>query len=38
MAYTNPETGSEIDIEDDGDYTVTFTMTLPTRAPDNDES
>lgn len=36
---TNPDTGSEIDIEDDGDFTVTFPMRLPTRNPaDNDES
>ena len=33
MAETNPETGSEIEMEDDGDYTVTFSMTLP--ADDN---
>lgn len=26
---TNPQTGSEIDIEDDGDFTVTFSMALP---------
>lgn len=29
MGPTNPETSSKIDIEDDGDYTVTFSMTLP---------
>lgn len=25
----NPDTGSEVVVEDDGDYTVTFSMTLP---------
>lgn len=29
MAETNPETGSEIEMEDDGDFTVTFSMSLP---------
>lgn len=29
MAETNPETGSELEVEDDGDFTVTFSMTLP---------
>jgi hypothetical protein len=29
MSYTNPETGSQVDIEDDGDFTVTFSMSLP---------
>lgn len=39
MPLINPETGSEIDIEADGDYTVTFSMTLPPQpAPDTDES
>jgi hypothetical protein len=39
MGQTNPETGSDIEIEDDGDFTVTFSMTLPPRpAADNDES
>lgn len=32
---TNPETGSDVEIEDDGDYTITFSMTLP--APADDE-
>lgn len=32
---TNPETGSEIELEDDGDYTVTWSMKLP--APPDDE-
>ena len=36
MALINPETGSEIDIEADGDYTVTFSMTLPTRPADDE--
>lgn len=35
---TNPQTGSEIDIEDDGDFTVTFPMRLPTRNPADDEN
>ncbi len=34
MAETNPETGSEIEMEDDGDFTVTFSMALP----DNDKT
>jgi hypothetical protein len=38
MAHTNPDTGSQVDIEDDGDYTVTFSMTLPTPPPADDES
>lgn len=33
----NPDTGSEVEIEDDGDYTVTFSMTLP-QPPADDES
>jgi len=35
MGWTNQETGSEIELEDDGDFTVTFPMTLP---KDGDES
>jgi hypothetical protein len=31
---TNPQTGSEIEVEDDGDYTVTFEMTLPPQSDD----
>ncbi len=39
MGQTNPQTGSDIEIEDDGDFTVTFSMTLPPQQPaDNDES
>jgi hypothetical protein len=39
MGQTNPETGSEIEIEDDGDFTVTFSMTLPSQpTADADES
>jgi len=35
----NPQTGSDIEMEDDGDYTVTFSMTLPQPpADDTDES
>lgn len=33
----NPQTGSEIEMEDDGDYTVTFSMTLPQPPADNEE-
>lgn len=29
MGLINPETDSEIEIEDDGDFTVTFSLTLP---------
>ena len=29
MPLINPETGSEIEVEADGDFTVTFSMTLP---------
>lgn len=40
MGLINPETGSEVDVEADGDFTVTFSMTLPPQQPanDNDES
>jgi hypothetical protein len=38
MGQTNPETGSDIDIEDDGDFTVTFSMTLPPQPTQPDES
>lgn len=39
MGQINPETGSDVEIEDDGDFTVTFSMTLPTKpADDADES
>lgn len=37
MAYINPETGSEVEIEDDGDFTVTFPMTLPRQPGDSEE-
>lgn len=37
MGLINPETGSEVEIEDDGDYTVTFSMALP-QQPADDES
>lgn len=30
---TNPETGSDVEIEDDGDYTVTFSMQMPESEP-----
>lgn len=36
MGQINPETGSEIEIEDDGDFTVTFSMTLPPQPASND--
>lgn len=38
MALINEETGSEVDIEGDGDFTVTWSMKLPEPADDNDES
>ena len=39
MGLINPETGSETEIEADGDYTVTFSMSLATPpADDTDES
>jgi len=39
MGQTNPQTGSDVEIEDDGDYTVTFSMALPAQpADDADES
>lgn len=38
MGQINPETGSEVDVEADGDYTVTFSMTLPQQPADNEES
>lgn len=34
---TNPDTGSEIELEDDGDFTVTFTMQLPAQPTDTTE-
>jgi hypothetical protein len=34
---TNPETGSDIEYEDDGDYTVTFSMALPQPPADDEE-
>jgi hypothetical protein len=37
MGLINPETDSQVEVEDDGDYTVTFSMTLPP-APADDES
>lgn len=37
MAQTNPDTDSQVDIVVDGDYTVTFSMTLPTQLPADDE-
>lgn len=37
MGLSNPETGSQVDIEDDGDYTVTFSMALPAPQPTTDE-
>lgn len=35
--YTNPENGSEIEEEPDGDYTVTFSMTLPAETTSSDD-
>ena len=37
MGWTNPQTGSDIEMEDDGDYTVTFSMALPTPPAPIDE-
>jgi hypothetical protein len=34
MGEINPETGSEVEIEADGDFTVTFSMVLPTQPAD----
>lgn len=36
MAKYQTETGSEVETEDDGDYTVTFSMSLP-QPPADDE-
>ncbi|WP_272897515.1 hypothetical protein [Streptomyces sp. AMCC400023] len=36
MPLINPDTGSEIDIEPDGDYTITFSMTLPPQSDTSD--
>lgn len=33
----NPDTGSEIEIEQDGDYTVTFSMALPPQPTRTDD-
>lgn len=37
MAYTNPDTGSEIEMEEDGDFTITFPMQLPPQPADGAE-
>lgn len=34
---TNPETGSQIETEENGDFTVTFSMGLPTPPPPADD-
>jgi hypothetical protein len=34
---TNPETGSEIEMEPDGDFTITFSAWGPTPPPADDE-
>lgn len=34
---TNPDTGSDIETEDDGDFTVTFPMRLPTPTTTSDQ-
>lgn len=36
MPLINPETGSEIEVEPDGDFTVTFSMALPTPPADDE--
>jgi hypothetical protein len=33
----NPQTGSDIEMEDDGDFTVTFSMRLPQPTTPTDE-
>ena len=33
----NPDTGSEVEEEDDGDFTVTFSMTPPPQSTDDEE-
>jgi hypothetical protein len=38
MALINPETGSEIEIEENGDYTITFSMQLPPEPTQTDEN
>lgn len=35
VGWTNPETGSDIEVEPDGDFTVTFSMTLPQKDDDD---
>lgn len=37
MPLINPDTGSEIEVEADGDFTVTFSMTLPQPPASTDE-
>lgn len=37
MGQTAPETGSEVEVEEDGDFTVTFSMQLPELTDDTDE-
>lgn len=34
---TNPETGSDVEYEDDGDYTITFSMALPAPTSSDEE-
>ncbi|MFJ1667331.1 hypothetical protein ACIOK4_13275 [Streptomyces bottropensis] len=36
MGWINPDTGSELEVEDNGDFTVTFSMALPQPADDAD--
>ncbi|MFJ2630866.1 hypothetical protein ACIO6U_02730 [Streptomyces sp. NPDC087422] len=38
MGQANPETGSDIEYEADGDYTITFLMSLPTPPPAKDDN
>jgi hypothetical protein len=38
VAKYETESGSTVETEDDGDYTVTFSMTLPTPPISDDES
>lgn len=37
MAKYQTETGSEVETEDDGDYTITFSMSLPPKPADDEE-
>lgn len=38
MGLINPETGSEIEIEEDGDFTVPWSMALPAESEDGEQT